>query len=99
MATLELCRHLASWPACNTIKCASGSVGEAGPRAQEDPAVTVLPGKSRVADTQGRPQKAWGVNEYPVSSCAMQSGVILLRPSAVRVSTCFFRRFWQGRMT
>ncbi len=30
---------------------------------------------------------------YPVSSCAMQRGVILLLPSAVLVSTCFFKRF------
>ena len=42
-------------------------------------------------------QSRRGESEYPVSSCAMQSGVILLRPSAVRVSTCFFRRFWQRR--
>lgn len=34
-----------------------------------------------------------------MSSCAMQRGVILLRPSAVRVSTCFFKRFWQSRVT
>lgn len=33
---------------------------------------------------------------YPVSNWAMQRGVILLRPSAVRVSTCFFKRFcWE----
>lgn len=34
------------------------------------------------------------VEKSPVSSCAMQRGVILLRPSAVRVSTCFFKRFF-----
>lgn len=31
-----------------------------------------------------------------MSSWAIQSGVIRLLPSAVLVSTCFFRRFWKG---
>ena len=68
------------------------------PRACEGWAVRAARRKERGrAPREG--QRRRRESEYPVSSCAMQRGVILLRPSAVRVSTCFFKRFWQRRET
>lgn len=94
-------RHLHE-PACSTVReQGSEQLGSACPR----PPSLGRPGCHRAAwcKKRGRMpregQRRYGESEYPVSSCAMQRGVILLRPSAVRVSTCFFKRFWQRKET
>lgn len=95
-------RHLHE-PACSAVQeQGSEQLGSACPHL---PTSLGRPGCHRAAwcKERGRTpregQKRRGESEYPVSSCAMQRGVILLRPSAVRVSTCFFKRFWQRRET